>query len=87
MNRSLEMERFSCTCRTAQIYDEVLRREYGLYSVTLLRTKAHLGLEVFPATQCRVAMDAMIDYGDHAALTLKACLGRDVVAYLKEFAP
>ena len=32
-------------------------------------------------------MDAMIDCGDHAALAFKACLGRDVAAYLKEFAP
>jgi hypothetical protein len=41
---------------------------------------------VIAATQRRVAMNALIDDGNHAALALKARLGCDVAADLKEFA-
>ena len=82
----LQRRRLPGSCGTAQIDSEILRRKYRLYSVTLLCPKTCLRLEVIAATQGRVAMDAMIDNGNHAALALKACLGRDVAADLKQFA-
>src|SRR5260370_2256885 len=82
----LQRRRFASTCGTAQIDGKVLRREYRLYGVALLCPETCLRYKVIVATQGQVAMDAMIDNSNHAALALKACLGCDVTADLKQFA-